>query len=334
MILLFLLLNIITYNHAWHLTHFAAAGVPKTARPEQLSLGEKLTVLFTGVKNPKPQNTVLPEKNFERISFPSKNGATIRGWLIRTDSSRGTVVMCHGYTSTKSQLLDEATAFNQMGFTTLLIDLSGHGESDGNTTTIGYREADDVTAAYQFARKFHPPVLLYGVSMGAAAILRSVAVHRVRPEAVLLECPFGTMLQAVENRFHLIHLPAFPFARMMVFWGGLQNDYPAFTHNPAEYAAHVRVPVLLLYGLKDQRVIRSEIDQIYRNLAGPKQLVCFEGLEHQSYYRKQPDKWRQAVGKFLTEQHILSKPERTAAISLVSAKTDAEINVDFGSKSF
>ncbi len=309
--LLLVLINVLTFNHAWQLTHFAAASAPKTARPEQLSLREKLSVLFTGLQNPKPRNTTLPANRFEKVTFSSQNG-TIRGWLIRTDSSRGIVVMCHGYTSTKSQLLDESAAFNRLGFSTLLIDLSGHGESDGNATTIGYREAGDVTAAYRFIEKLHQPILLYGVSMGAAAILRSVAVHQIKPAAILIECPFGSMLQAVENRFHLMRIPSFPLARLMVFWGSIQNSYPAFRHNPIEYAATVKMPALLMYGLNDQRVTRPEIDQIYRNLAGPKQLICFEGVEHESYYRKQPEKWRQSIQTFLAQQKIMVNEQNTA----------------------
>src|SRR3712207_7040402 len=53
------------------------------------------------------------------------------------------------------------------------MDMSGHGGSAGNVTTIGYHEAADVAAAYQYAQTLDDRVVLYGVSMGAAAILRA-----------------------------------------------------------------------------------------------------------------------------------------------------------------
>jgi alpha-beta hydrolase superfamily lysophospholipase len=304
-VLLFAGINVILYNHAYHFTHFAPAGGSKTGRPEDLSPGEKLSVAFTGVRNPKPVNALQPDGDFETVRFRNQYQNQLEGWLIRTERSQGTVILFHGYTSTKSQLLSEAEAFRQMGFSTLLVDMSGHGGSAGTVTTVGYTEAADVVAAYQFAKKIDDTIILYGVSMGAAAILRAVAVQELRPAALVLECPFGSMVQAVRNRFRLMHLPDFPLAEMLVFWGGVQNDYPAFAHNPVDYARQVQVPVLLMYGLRDRRVVRSEVDEIYRNLPGPKEVVYFEELEHESYLRKQPYRWKAAVNDFLKPKTLV-----------------------------
>jgi pimeloyl-ACP methyl ester carboxylesterase len=59
------------------------------------------------------------------------------------------------------------------------------------------------------------------------------------------------------------------------------------------------VPVLLLHGERDPRVSRDQIEAIYRNLAGPRDLYLFEGLEHDSYLPYRPEEWRYAVLRFL-----------------------------------
>ena len=303
-LLLFAGVNVILYNHAYHFTHFSPTGTQKTGRPESLSLGEKMSLAFTGIRNPKPVNITKPDQPFKVVRLQNERKNRLEGWFIGAKGGRGTVVMFHGYTSTKSQLLIEATAFREQGFNTLLMDLSGHGGSGGYATTIGYYEAADVAAAYAYARKLDKRVILYGVSMGAAAILRAVPLYRLQPEALVLECPFATMLQATRNRFRLLHLPEYPLAELLVFWGGWQNDYDAAHHNPAEYARQVRVPTLLMYGLRDRRVIKPEVETIYRNLNGPKELVYFKDLEHQSYCKKQPQRWRAVVSRFLASQTI------------------------------
>ncbi len=301
-LLLFAGINVILYNHAYHFTHFAPAGTQKTGRPESLGLGEKLSLAFTGVRNPKPVNTTLPREPYRVVHLQNERKNRLEAWLIEAKGGRGTVVMFHGYTSTKSQQLTEAAAFRELGFSTLLVDLSGHGGSGGHVTTIGYYEAADVAAAYEYARKRDRRVILYGVSMGAAAILRAVPAYGLQPDALVLECPFATMLQATRNRFRLMHLPEYPMAELLVFWGGWQNDYDAAGHNPADYARQVRVPVLMMYGLRDRRVIKPEVETIYRNLSGPKELVYFKDLEHQSYCQKEPRRWRAAVGRFLSRK--------------------------------
>ena len=298
-LLLFAGINVILYNHAYHFTHFSPAGTQKTARPEQLSFGEKVTLAFTGVRNPKPVNAARPREPFRVVHLQNERKNRLEGWFIGAEGAAGTVVLFHGYTSTKSQLLTEAEAFRELGFNTLLVDLSGHGGSGGHVTTIGYHEAADVAAAYVYAREVDDRVILYGVSMGAAAILRAVPAYGLRPDALVLECPFATMLQATRNRFRIMHLPEYPLAELLVFWGGWQNDYDAAGHNPADYARQVQVPTLLMYGLRDRRVIRPEVEAIYRNLRGPKELVYFKDLEHQSYCKKEPQRWRAVVNRFL-----------------------------------
>jgi alpha-beta hydrolase superfamily lysophospholipase len=69
------------------------------------------------------------------------------------------------------------------------------------------REAEDVAAAFVYARESWPgqPIVLYGVSMGSAAILRAVAVEGVRPAGLILEGAFDRLLTT--SVFAHPHLP-------------------------------------------------------------------------------------------------------------------------------
>src|SRR5262249_1798820 len=98
-----------------------------------------------------------------------------------------------------------------LGYSTFLVDFRGSGGSGGNVTTIGVSEAEDVASAWEYARKLTPgqPVVLFGQSMGAAAVLRALSLRTAEPAAVVLECPFDRLLSTVENRFTSMGLPAF-----------------------------------------------------------------------------------------------------------------------------
>jgi hypothetical protein len=85
---------------------------------------------------------------------------------------------------------------------------------------------------------------------------------------IILECPFGTLYKTTCARFDNMGVPAFPMAGILLFWGSVQNGFWAFSHQPEEYAKAVKCPALLLYGEKDEKVSRKEIDIIFENLAG------------------------------------------------------------------
>jgi hypothetical protein len=128
--------------------------------------------------------------------------------------------MLPGYRLPKCTLLAEARALMEMGYGCLLVDFRGHGGSDGRITSLGYREALDVEAACGWARRRGGPVLLYGSSMGVAAVLRAVALGLAAPDALLLESPFDRLLTTLRRRLRLLKLPAWPAAELILFWGG------------------------------------------------------------------------------------------------------------------
>ena len=189
-----------------------------------------------------------------------------------------------------------------LGFAVVLVDFRGSGGSSGNETTVGVREADDVFAAVQHARWFAPdmPCILYGQSMGSAAILRAIAGGGLKPDAIIIECPFDRLVATVGNRFTAMGLPAWPGAPLLVFWGGVQCGFNGFDHNPADYARAVHCPVLLLHGSADPRVTPEQVQAVFDNLAGEKRFELLDGAGHQPYLDTHPEQWKVAVQSFLS----------------------------------
>ncbi|HHB78175.1 MAG TPA: alpha/beta hydrolase, partial [Saprospiraceae bacterium] len=271
-IFLFLLMNAVAYFHAYKFTHFGEGQLERTSTPVSLSFGAKLKSLLFGVQNPRPANQKWPDRYYETILIHSNK--TIECWSIRQLHPKGTVILFHGYGSEKSALLAQSDVFMSLGYNTLLVDFMGSGGSDGNQTTIGYLEAEEVKSCFDYLRKKHEKnIYLYGTSMGAAAIMKAINDFDLAPSGIILECPFGTLRQTVGARFRAMGLPAFPMADLLVLWGGAQNGFWGFGYRPTDYAKRIHVPTLLMYGELDPKVSRKEIDEIYAHLAGKKQLV-------------------------------------------------------------
>jgi alpha-beta hydrolase superfamily lysophospholipase len=117
-----------------------------------------------------------------------------------------------------------------LNYDTLLVDFRGLGGSSGNTTTLGVRETEDVALSMRYAQrsKFKRPFVLYGVSMGSAAILKAVAQREVNPDAIILELPFDRLIDAVKSRLKAFKIPTFPMVELLVFWGGFQYGFNGF----------------------------------------------------------------------------------------------------------
>lgn len=287
-LVIFFVFNALAYTGAYVLTHFNTPG-------------------HLGLGLPRPASSALPtdiglEYVTQRISISQTEW--LESWFIPAQPavSKGTVLLFPGNAGSKAkQLLAPAQVFHNLSYDTLLIDFRGVGGSSGNTTTLGVREAKDVALAMHHAQHlgFKHPFILYGVSMGSAAILRAVAQERVNPDAIILELPFARLLDAVRSRLKAIRFPTFPMAELLVFWGSLQQGFNGFTHNPVDYANQVRCPGLLLHGRLDKWTTIVEINQISENLRGSKQLVIFPDTGHSLLVTVDKELWKQSVDQFL-----------------------------------
>lgn len=294
----FIFMNIIAFFHAYKFTHFAEINSEKTASPKKLSTFEKFETVLFGVNNPRPVNKKLPSQKFETLKLQSNK--EIECWSIKTNNSKGTIILFHGYGSEKSSLLNKSDEFIKLGYNTLLVDFMGSGGSEGNQTTIGFKEAKEVKTAFEYLEKQgEKNIYLFGNSLGAVAVMKAVSDFNLGPKAIILECPFGSMYKTTCARFSNMNVPSFPMAGLLVFWGGVQNGFWAFGHKPTEYAKNINAPTLLFYGEKDDKVSREEIDEIYSNLNGAKQLKTFKLSGHEDYLNKYKENWINNIDNFL-----------------------------------
>jgi len=296
-------LNALAYVHARSFTSFARGGL-RTADPDRMSFGQRMQVLVTGPVVPRPVIRETPanfDLEFETHRFRTADGLRLEAWRLPRADAKGMVLLFHGYADSKSSVLTEARVFLEMGYEPVLVDFRGSGGSDGQTTSIGFHEAEDVWASVIHAGRWPASshLVVFGSSMGAAAVLRAAALHDLPVDALVLQAPFARLTEAVAHRFDNLHAPRFPAAPLLVFWGGYQRGFDGFAHDPVRYAENVRVPVLLLQGERDRLACVGEARAIYDHLAGRKELVLFPRASHQSLFRADRPRWRAAVRGFL-----------------------------------
>ena len=299
-----LALNSLAWVHAWAVTHYD----PRDRTwlpPDQLPMGDKVRLAFTGKPCPRPENCRTPADfglPFRVDRLPAGRQAWLEVWQIPPQTQAiGVALLFPAYGESKDTLIATARILRGLGYRTLLVDFRGAGGSSGTSTTLGVREARDVAIATRFVRQQWPelPLVLFGMSMGAVAITRAISHHGLRPDALLLECPFDRLISAVRHRLQVMGVPPTGLAELILFWGCLQHGHNGFTHNPTDYVRAIACPTLVMRGSRDPRVSALEIERVFQAIRSPKQFLEFPTAGHELLADRDGDRWQSQVAAFL-----------------------------------
>jgi uncharacterized protein len=107
------------------------------------------------------------------------------------------------------------------------------------------------------------------------------------------------LIDAVRSRIKNAHLPTFPLAELIVFWGGIQHGFNGFAHNPVDYARQVKCPTLIRQGKQDKWTSLAEINEIFDRIHSQKQLITFDRAGHNLLVSIDRNLWQQSIERFL-----------------------------------
>ena len=167
----------------------------------------------------KPQRT---SSEINMASFPGRPetvqfdvpGLGIReAWFFPGLRGAPTIVLCHGYESSRGELLTLVSALQDHQYNVFVFDFAAHGANPG-ITTFGYREADELRAAIDVlsarndidATRFG----FWGYNLGAYAALREAEGDK-RIRALVLDSVYDQPDQMVKIGVERNGLGGFPF---------------------------------------------------------------------------------------------------------------------------
>jgi alpha-beta hydrolase superfamily lysophospholipase len=239
---------------------------------------------------------------YEKISFKTKDGLTLKGWFIPSNSDpkeERTLLMCHGWGDNKGELLKITHFLNATGFNLLYFDHRSHGESEGKITTIGFLELIDLEAAITYLNDHHPEALkklgVFGLSMGAAVAIMAMPRHP-KIKAAVLESPFTDYRKVVRQwAWNNFKIPYFPLVALTLLWLRFRvGESGVDSYSPISYVSRISPrPLLIIGGGKDLLMPEADVRALYTAAREPKQLwiipeathaLCHEvaGLEYEA----------------------------------------------------
>ncbi|MFL6230249.1 MAG: MFS transporter [Pyrinomonadaceae bacterium] len=243
---------------------------------------------------------------FEDVSFTSSDGIKLSGWYLPARSHQLTVVMTHGLFRSRYETLDRGVRLWREGYGVLLYDMRRHGQSTGEFSSIGYFERRDVEAALKFveAREPRNRVVLFGVSMGAAATLLAAAETQgdEKIAGVVSESSFLSFPDTARHHIKdLTPIPAFPFAALLIKFTSWRLGFRAADFDALAAVRRIRQPILFIGSGNDKRMPNETVlEPLYAAAANPlKRKLLVAGATHGRAFDAAPDEYMNTLTEFL-----------------------------------
>ena len=240
------------------------------------------------------------------VVYSRKDRLKISGWFLPNGDPERCVLLVHGRNASKQnaisgKLPELAAKLAGEGFAILMIDLRGHGESEGRRYTWGEYERRDVLGGIDFLleKGFEPgKIAVLGISLGGAAAVGAAANEKAIG-ALILDSTFADLIQLVEpNWVNESRLPMFFLGGAYVMWQ-IFYGFDLKEVKPVEDIKRVPPrPILIMHSSSDELIEVAHAYQMAEAVPSAK-LVIFKGCEHAELYRDAPEKYLETVIPFL-----------------------------------
>jgi len=298
----------------------------ETQLPAQIAAGWRM-----------PEGAAEPPAMLQRpLAFRSASGPLLRGEFWAQPRPAPTMVVCHGYRTSRMRLRPVAALEYAHGFNVLLFDFRGHGESAHVPTTGGVAEVRDLEAALGVAaaqpETLPGRIILHGFSMGAtiallapphpdvAAIiadspyarLDAILRHYLRLNLATGSAGWHPLLRKLSRLFPLLAWGAVSASRVLfrIRFGHPLVGRPEATFKrarPRRASTHQlhRPPVLLIHAAGDGFVPVAHARRIASAASAsgaPLETYFVECAGHCAAYGHDPERYVATVMRFLTER--------------------------------
>ena len=236
----------------------------------------------------------------QTIQIPRPDAEPIAGWFVAGKPDVGGMLLLHSVRSSRREMVERAQFLNSAGYSVLLIDMQGHGETPGTHITFGYRESRDVRAAIRYLRERTPEsaIGILGVSLGGAAAL--LGEEPLDVDALILEAVYSNIEKATANRLE-IRLGKFGryLAPLLLWQIEPRLGISLQSMSPVTAIGRLDVPVLIVAGENDRRTTLSDSRELFAYAPEPKSLWVVPGARHENFHRFSAAEYERKILAFL-----------------------------------
>ncbi|TVP92712.1 alpha/beta hydrolase [Alkalibacterium sp.] len=241
----------------------------------------------------------------ETLTIQSTDNLLLSGLYIPHDEPSDKVaILAHGYSGSNRDMAPWAKLFYDLGFSLLLPDARGHGESEGDYIGFGWHERKDYV---QWMEKLieengeDTEIVLFGLSMGAATVMNVSGEDLPHQVKVIIEdCGYSSVTKEMAHQLKTMYrLPQYPFIPMTSLITKVKAGYWFGEASPEEQVKKSQTPLLFIHGDEDDFVPTHMAYELYNSAKSPKELYIAVGAKHGYAYVTDKELYRTRIKHFL-----------------------------------
>lgn len=233
-------------------------------------------------------NKAVNDDWFENVSkqpvmIKSFDGLDLHGTMLTQESNKWVIVV-HGYSMFGTQLLDIPKSFYDKGYNCLIIDLRAHGMSDGDYSTLGWKEHYDLIDWIDFvmSKDATAQIVLHGTSMGASTVLN--ATGEFLPENVkcaISDCAFSSIEDLLKYQIkQFLKIPLGILIPGVNFLCKSKANFSLYEGNCIRQVKQSTTPTLFVHGELDSFVPFEMVFDLFYACEAEKDLFSFPHSKH------------------------------------------------------
>ena len=201
-----------------------------------------------------------------------------------TQASSNWIIAVHGYTGSGTEMAGAAKQFYELGFNVMLPDCRGHGKSEGDYIGMGWHDRMDIINWAKLIAQWDPDcgIVLYGLSMGAAAVMMASGEDLpANIRCIIEDCGYTSV--AEEFSYHLkysFRIPSFPILHTVDWLCKIHAGFRFKEASALKQIKKCRLPILFIHGGKDYFVPTEMAYRLYEAAECEKELFVVPEAGH------------------------------------------------------
>lgn len=267
--------------------------------------GEELEETQDQTENKKENEDWLSETSKDVYLTTSNNGnLKLHAYeLINTEKSDTWVIEVHGYTGKGKDMTYYAKEFFGRGYNILVLDLRGHGQSEGNYIGMGWHDRLDLIDWVNYLTEKNPncKIILHGVSMGAATVMMATGENLPSNIKVAIEdCGYTSIWDEFTMQLkELYNLSTFPVLNAASAVCKIRAGYKIEEGSCVEQVKKSQTPTLFIHGELDRFVPFEMLEKLYTAAKCEKQKLVIEGAAHAEAASVNPELYWKTIDAFI-----------------------------------
>lgn len=247
--------------------------------------------------------------DYQTLHMTNTRGDTLCAYFIPPKGGVNTIVfLSHGFASTafRDPMIFVEHYYEKYGYGLFVVDHTACGKSEGKYIGFsGFESIDGINwLHYINSRLGNFKIILHGVSMGAATVLRMCGDTNLPSNVIFCveDCGFTGAYDQLLYEMKLMNLPAHPTVDIFDKINLLKAHYSIKEDCDVKgRVENSKIPILFIHGEKDTFVPTEDAYVLYDACKKDKDILIVKDATHAASCIYDPDSYWEKVDKFISK---------------------------------